>query len=126
MTRGALILLTFLAVGLSGLGPRPLSAAEAPFETRLMRLAEVLGSLHYLRNLCGERSNQWRDEMESLLQTENPQADIRAGYVASFNRGYRTFGASYSSCTESAHAAIDRYMAEGQQLARDIAVRYGN
>lgn len=126
MTRGALIVLTSLTVGLSGLAPSRLSAAEAPFETRLMRLAEVLGSLHYLRNLCGERSNQWRDEMESLLQTENPQADIRARYVASFNRGYRTFGASYSSCTESAHAAIDRYMAEGQQLARDIAVRYGN
>ncbi len=50
------------------------ASAEAPFEQPLMRLAEVLGSLHYLRNLCGETGNQWRDEMEQLLASENPAA----------------------------------------------------
>ena len=102
------------------------ASAEAPFEQPLMRLAEVLGSLHYLRNLCGETGNQWRDEMEQLLASENPQAERRARFVASFNRGYRSFDGVYVTCTASATEAISRYMKEGEALSRDIATRYGN
>jgi uncharacterized protein (TIGR02301 family) len=102
------------------------ASAEAPFEQPLMRLAEVLGSLHYLRNLCGEAGNQWRDEMEQLLASENPGAERRARFIASFNRGYRSFDGVYVSCTASATEAISRYMKEGEALTRDIATRYGN
>jgi uncharacterized protein (TIGR02301 family) len=102
------------------------ASAEAPFEQPLMRLAEVLGSLHYLRNLCGETGNQWRDEMEQLLASENAQAERRARFIASFNRGYRSFDGVYVSCTASATEAISRYMREGEALTRDIATRYGN
>jgi uncharacterized protein (TIGR02301 family) len=106
--------------------PVPAASAEAPFEQSLMRLAEVLGSLHYLRNLCGEAGNQWRNEMEQLLASENPQAERRARFVASFNRGYRSFDGVYVTCTASATEAISRYMKEGEALSRDIATRYGN
>ncbi|HWK65618.1 MAG TPA: TIGR02301 family protein [Rhizobiaceae bacterium] len=100
--------------------------AEGPFEPKLMRLAEVLGSIHYLRNLCGEQGSQWRDEMEKLLAAENPDPARRARFVASFNRGYRSFEGIYSSCTPSATEAISRYMKEGEALSRDIASRFGN
>ncbi len=126
MLRRAIFSLTILALGLTGLGPRPAAAAEAPFETRLLRLSEIFGSLHYLRNLCGETGNQWRNEMEALLQAENPEPAMRARYVSSFNSGYRAFSGGYSACTESAYAAIGRYMKEGQELSRDTAVRFGN
>jgi uncharacterized protein (TIGR02301 family) len=106
--------------------PAPAASAEAPFEQPLMRLAEVLGSLHYLRNLCGETGNQWRSEMEQLLASENPPAERRARFVASFNRGYRSFDGVYVACTASATEAISRYMKEGEALSRDIATRYGN
>jgi uncharacterized protein (TIGR02301 family) len=106
--------------------PAVAASAEAPFEQPLMRLAEVLGSLHYLRNLCGETGNQWRGEMEQLLASENPQAERRARFVASFNRGYRSFDGVYVTCTASATEAISRYMKEGEALSRDIATRYGN
>lgn len=99
---------------------------EAPFEPKLLRLAEVLGSLHYLRNLCGEHGSQWRDEMEKLLSAENPDPARRTRFVASFNRGYRSFDGIYSNCTLSATEAISRYMKEGEALSRDIASRFGN
>lgn len=105
---------------------RPAAAVDAPYEAGLMRLAEVLGSLHFLRNLCGEQGTSWRDEMEKLLASEAPDADRRARLVASFNRGYRTFDGTYGQCTDSAVEAINRYMKEGQALSRDIAMRYGN
>ena len=101
-------------------------AAEAPFDPGLMRLAEILGSLHFLRNLCGEKGDQWRGEMQKLLDSENPDPARRARLVASFNRGYRSFGSTYTRCTPSATEAINRYMREGETLSRDIASRYGN
>ena len=60
----------------------PARAVEAPFEGRLMRLAEVLGSLHHLRNLCGETGDTWRKQMEELLVTENPEPERRATPVS--------------------------------------------
>ena len=104
----------------------PARAVEAPFEPGLLRLAEVLGSLHFLRNLCGEKGTQWRGEMEKLLQAENPSPERRARFIASFNRGYRSFEGTYTACTASATEAIKRYMSEGETLSRDIASRYGN
>lgn len=104
----------------------PVRAVEAPFEPGLMRLAEVLGSLHFLRNLCGEKGSQWRGEMEKLLQAENPLPERRARFIASFNRGYRSFDGTYTACTPSATEAISRYMKEGEALSRDIASRFGN
>jgi uncharacterized protein (TIGR02301 family) len=101
-------------------------AAEAPYDAGLFRLAEVLGSLHLLRNLCGEKGTTWRDEMENLLVSENPDAERRAKFIASFNRGYRSFATSYKSCTPSAIEAINRYTQEGEQLSSEIASRYGN
>jgi uncharacterized protein (TIGR02301 family) len=108
------------------LAAAPARAAEAPFEPGLMRLAEILGSLHFLRNLCGEKGDQWRVEMEKLLDSENPDPARRARFIASFNRGYRSFGSTYTQCTPSATEAINRYVQEGQALSRDIASRYGN
>jgi uncharacterized protein (TIGR02301 family) len=125
MTRASAFLAACLAVSFAA-GASPARAAEAPFEPGLMRLAEVLGSLHFLRNLCGEKGDQWRVEMEKLLESENPDPDRRARFIASFNRGYRSFSGTYTQCTPSAAEAIARYMKEGETLSRDIASRYGN
>lgn len=104
----------------------PARAQEAPYDEQLNRLAEVLGSVHFLRNLCGERSGTWRHDMQRLLEAENPGPDRRARLIARFNQGYRAFGSTYSSCTDSALTAISRYMQEGEKLAREVVVRYGN
>ena len=116
----------FIAAAALSIGCGRVSATEAPFEQPMLRLAEVLGSLHYLRNLCGETGDTWRNEMEQLLAIENPDPERRARFVASFNRGYRSFDNVYVTCTASATEAISRYMKEGEALSRDIATRYGN
>lgn len=104
----------------------PARAADSPFENDLLRLAEILGSLHYLRNLCGEQGQDWRRRMEELLSVEEPDEERRARFIGRFNRGYSGFEANYTSCTPSAIEAIDRYMREGEALSRDTASRYGN
>jgi uncharacterized protein (TIGR02301 family) len=99
---------------------------QAPYDARLYRLAEVLGSVHFLRNLCGEKSDAWRVDMQKLLEAENPEPERRARMIASFNHGYRAFSATYTTCTESATESISRYMIEGEKLAREVVARYGN
>ncbi len=100
------------------------SSAVAPYDSRLYRLSEVLGSIHYLRNLCGETSNQWRDQMEGLLAVERPSPNRRARLIAQFNKGYRSFDSVYATCTPQALTAVDRYMTEGRALAGEINSRY--
>lgn len=118
--------LRLLLVALCLVAGQPARAAESPFEDQLMRLSEILGALHYLRNLCGEAGQDWRGRMEALLEAEDPDEARRARLTASFNRGYRGFEATYAACTDSAIAAISRYMKEGEALTRDTAARYGN
>ena len=116
MARASIILAVLVALGAA----RPAVAVEAPYEQNLLRLAEVLGSLHYLRNLCGEKGDAWRKEMEELLATENPDATRRARFVASFNRGYRGFQQTYRTCTPAADVVIRRYLEEGSKIAREV------
>ena len=122
--RFALILVSALSFALPA--ALPARAVETPFDAGLYRLAEILGTLHFLRNLCGEAGTSWRDEMEKLLASENPDAERRAKFIASFNRGYRSFQTTYTVCTSSAVEAINRYTREGETISSEIASRYGN
>ncbi len=119
-----------LAIGavlaFSTVTPAPVLAADPPYEKALLRLAEVLGSVHYLRNLCGEEGDAWRERMQTLIETENPEPLRRARLIASFNRGYRAFAAVHRNCTPNAIAALGGYMQEGAALSADITNRYGN
>ena len=107
----------------------PARAADgaAPFDPDLQRLAEILGTLHYLRGICGANEGQkWRNEMTALLDAETPQGDRRTRMVASFNRGYHGFQQTYRSCTPAATLAIQRYLDEGSKISRDLTARYAN
>jgi uncharacterized protein (TIGR02301 family) len=117
-----------LAVTLSlGAGPVRAEGNPAPFDVDLMRLAEILGALHHLRNVCGANEGQkWLQEMQSLLEAEAPRGDRHNRLVASFNRGFRSFQQTYRSCTPAADLAIRRYLAEGAKIAREITARYTN
>jgi uncharacterized protein (TIGR02301 family) len=114
-----------MAILCTALSSRAL-AVDAPYEPRLLRLGEILGSLHYLRNLCGETGSQWRDQMLTLIETEKATGERRAKLIASFNRGYRSFAQTHLTCTSSSTEAIARYMKEGEDLSREIASLFGN
>lgn len=109
------------------LGATPAFAQQAPqYDSKMLRLAEILGSLHYLRNLCGEATPQWRDRMAELVKAENPSPARRARLYAAFNDAYRAFSDSYHSCTVSAIDADRRYIAEGEVLSKELLNRFGN
>ena len=107
--------------------PAPQAEKPAPYDDRLLRLAEILGSVHYLRNLCKGSEAEWREEMTNLLAEETKNEPKRAAKLtAAFNRGFRSFASTYTKCTEQAVAAEEKYRAEGATLAAEITARFGN
>jgi uncharacterized protein (TIGR02301 family) len=92
-----------------------------PYDDRLMRLSEVLGAVHYLRELCGANEGQlWRERMKELMDAEGSSALRRAKLTRSFNNGYRSYSRTYNSCTPSAQTAITRFLAEGADIADNL------
>ena len=108
-------------------GPARAQDAAAPFDGDLQRLAEILGTLHYLRGICGSNEGgKWRNEMQALIDAETPSGDRRARMIAGFNRGYNGFQQTYRTCTPAASVAIRRYIDEGAKISRDLTARYAN
>jgi uncharacterized protein (TIGR02301 family) len=106
--------------------PAPPPAAAAPYDADLLRLAEIMGSLHFLEQLCdGEGRSAWRDQMSALLDAEQPDAQRRARLVEGFNRGFEAFRSVYRDCTDSARLAIQRSEDEGATIATDLDAKYG-
>ena len=133
MSRLTATALLLLSLAMAGLPARAQTAAPgqdtpaAPYDADLQRLAEILGSLQYLRTVCGANEGQkWRSEMQALIDAEAPGGERRRQIVARFNRGYRGFEQTYRTCTPAADLAIRRYLEEGAKIARDITARYAN
>lgn len=95
---------------------------DRPYDEKLMRLAEILGAVHYLRELCGADEGQlWRDQMGEILRNEGTTGVRRAKLVNKFNDGYRGYRRTYRTCTESATRATRRFSTEGAELASSLS-----
>ena len=106
---------------------QPERPSDAAYMAPLGRLAMILGSMHFLRKLCDDpQADVWRDKMQELIEAQSPSEADRKQLIASFNNGYRTFAATYRSCTSAATIAVNRYQKEGAALAREIGSRYGS
>lgn len=102
----------------------PAQAVDPPYQALLERLTEVMGSLYLLQPLCGYTDVNWRVEAARLIRYELPDEDRRARLEGAFNEGYRGYARLYRTCTDSARLAMERFLAEGDRIAREIHSRY--
>lgn len=95
--------------------------ATKPYDSQLLRLSEILGAVHYLRELCGAGEGQlWREQMRELIRAEGSSALRRARLTRSFNEGYRSYSRTYKICTASAKTAVERFLTEGTEIAETL------
>ncbi len=110
-----------LAMAFGALGAGRVHAAPGdtkPYDLQLFRLAEILGAVHYLRELCGADEGQlWRERMSELVKSEGSTALRRAQLTRNFNKGYRSYSRTYNTCSPSAQNVINRFLTEGTQIA---------
>lgn len=120
-------LLLMLAVIFGATSPTRAASDSKPYDDRLLRLSEVLGAIHYLRELCGANEGQyWRDRMRDLMDAEGSSALRRAKLTRAFNQGYRSYSRTYNSCSPSAQTAITRFLSEGSDLSDGLLKAYPN
>jgi uncharacterized protein (TIGR02301 family) len=107
----------------------PASAPEPPpppYEPQLLKLAEIMGSLAYLRTLCaGKEAQEWRDRMTALIEAEGRTAMRRDRLTSAYNRGFRAYSLTHRACSDGTQEASTRLAREGEHLARVLAGRYG-
>lgn len=108
--------------------PQASTFKPAPYDDKLVQLAEILGSLDFIRNLCESDSEpQWKAMMAALIDSDAKDEPARKEKLtAAYNRGYRTYAAIQTACSEQLRATADRYRIEGATLATEIATRFGN
>lgn len=105
--------------------PEPESSAP-PYEPQLLQLAEIIGSLAYLRTLCETREAQdWRERMAALLDSEGRSPQRRERLASAYNRGFRAYSATHRTCSDGTQEASARLAQEGEKLAKALASRFG-
>ncbi|PCI04431.1 MAG: TIGR02301 family protein [Hyphomicrobiales bacterium] len=140
MMRGGFFKFTILAILLTGSPlafaqtaktntptPKPrIDVLPPAYDDQMMRLAEILGALHYLRALCDSNEEQlWREKMTFLIANEEPTDERKARLIANFNKGFRGFREIYRECTPTAVTAANRYLKQGARVSAEIPDRYG-
>ncbi|MFN0217939.1 MAG: TIGR02301 family protein [Hyphomicrobium sp.] len=106
---------------LAGADPAAAAPDTKPYDDKLLRLSEILGAVHYLRELCGANEGQyWRERMQGLMDSEGSSALRRARLSRAFNQGYRSYSRTYNTCSPSAQTAITRFLAEGAQISEAL------
>ncbi|MBS0249711.1 MAG: TIGR02301 family protein [Proteobacteria bacterium] len=120
------LIVLMLALSAAG-GPAFAASDSKPYDDRLMRLSEILGAIHYLRELCGANEGQyWRDRMNDLMNAEGSTALRRAKLTRAFNQGYRSYSRTYNTCSPSAQTAITRFLSEGSELSNGMLKAFPN
>lgn len=107
----------------------PPAASEPPpppYEPQLLELAEIMGSLAYLRTLCaGKEAEGWRERMAALVEAEGRTPARRDRLTSAYNRGFRAYSVTHRICTDGSQEASRRLAGEGERLSRLLAGRYG-
>ena len=104
--------------------PQP-EPPPAPYEKELLRLSEILGSLAFLRRLCGAAdAGEWPKRMQALIESEGTSPGRRARLAGAYNRGYQSFALTYRVCTavgrRGGRALPERGRAAGAQPRRQL------
>ena len=140
------VLALSVAIALAGAGSPALAAQQAaakpaptpspteqakpdeppPYEPQLLRMAEVIGALSYLRDLCGDGDGDaFRAKFNGLMETEGNTPARKETLAGAFNRGLQGYELTYRVCTPAARQIVTRFLDEAARIARDIANRYG-
>ena len=96
-----------------------------PYEAQLLRLAELIGALTYLRDLCGDDDGAaFRAKFSDLVGAEGTTDARKELLAGAFNRGFRDYELTYRACTPVARAIVARFLDEASRIAKDVANRY--
>lgn len=106
--------------------PTPTRSEAVPYEADLLRLAELMGALAFLRDLCHDGDGaEFRDKIAQLISADPRPQEAKDQLAGAFNREFDGYRLTYRVCTSNARETIAAYLGETRRLAKDVASRYG-
>ncbi|AVX05203.1 hypothetical protein MXMO3_02692 [Maritalea myrionectae] len=102
----------------------PAKAIDPAYQPQMERLAEIMGALYHLDDLCMRSGVDWRLQLAELMDLDEVDDDRRARLAGAFNANYTDFQQTYSRCTDSANMLTGRFLDEGAKISYDIHIRY--
>jgi uncharacterized protein (TIGR02301 family) len=91
-------------------------------DSGLMRLAEILGSVHHLREVCGAHEGAlWRNKMIDMLNAAALDAERRQLMIAHFNDAYYQAQNAFPDCSDGAAVKSNTLLDEAHKLAARLA-----
>ncbi|MBI1262663.1 MAG: TIGR02301 family protein [Rhizobiales bacterium] len=99
----------------------PGPAGAASYQAGLVRMAEILGSIHHLRSICTlNEGSMWRGKMIDMLgMIEGPKSQ-RDVLISHFNDYYFRAERRFPVCTSAAAIEANRLFREAESLARRL------
>ena len=72
-------------------------------------MAELMGALAYLRDLCGNGDGgKFRAKMSALIQADGISQSRRDFLAGAYNSGFESYQMTYRVCTPAAEVVISR------------------
>ncbi len=124
------VFLTQALVACALLGATPAAYAQtggksgraAAYWADVLRVAEILGSVHYMRDLCdGSEGQVWREKMRELLKATEPDEQTRELLVGHFNSAYHKARIAHGRCSGKTVTEINRLLDEGAKLSARLS-----
>jgi uncharacterized protein (TIGR02301 family) len=117
----ALAIVPLAALAQESAPPAPPDQPQST-EARLVQLAQILGTLHYVRVLCEPSDGTyWRDRMQDMLRLEKPSLAERNELISQFNAGYQSAQQRFATCTPEAEGFAADTAKQGEALSETIA-----
>jgi uncharacterized protein (TIGR02301 family) len=117
-----MLMLLISSSGVSAAGSSLLTGKQASYRADMVRLAEVLGAVHLLRERCGGREGQmWRRKMLEMLDIEASRKKDRDMLVNHFNKSYYAMRVNHSRCSMRTISEMNAYIDEGAAVAGRLA-----
>jgi uncharacterized protein (TIGR02301 family) len=111
--------------------PAPAPQPEPPelplaYEPQLLQLAETLGVLAYMSELCGDdRADLWRQRAEQIIEAEAGGRARKERLAGAYNRGFSGHQAAHRRCGDRSRLVIETSLQDARRITQDIANRYG-
>ena len=119
--RGILLALILALPAYAQQGTVP-PTAPPTYQSQLLRLAEILGSLHAIRSVCDPQADaRWRERMMELIRLERPSNEQRNTLIGLFNSGFEATGARYKTCSDAARADAATLARAGETISRNLS-----
>lgn len=100
----------------------PVNAHADGFQDGLTRLAEIFGSIHHLRNICGANDGPlWRNKMIDMMNAAELTPPERKKIITHFNDAYYSARTRYPDCSNDAARKANQLFDEGYSLAKRLS-----